>query len=367
MAQTTTRTDVHRPAVLDPADYRAVGSFDLHDTEGYSYIEPEYADRDFAETRHGSWRDDSYGRCQHCGHHLRHGEVYLHTPTGELLAVGMQCATKLDLPDRDAVKDREIGRRRVLARLRGRFVYGDPRARQACEAATAAAVQALENQQPVEYRLRPELDEQTVEALSSRLNSINYKLEHTDNQSLSHSALLVDASRVRKDLYYEVEREIVPVNTFLADLGRKFERDAYLSPKQIEAAWWSAERDRQFEIRNDLMEQQREAENADREPVPVTEGRIQVTGEVVKTDWQENDYGSRKVMVVKDDRGFLLWGSVPDSIYHVEREQRVTFMARVEPSKDQEATDWQPERKADPYFGFFRRPTKAAILSEDGK
>lgn len=308
---TTTRTDVHRPAILDPADYKAVGSFDLHDTEGYEYIEPEHADREHAETRHGNWNDEHYGRCQHCGHHLRHGEVFLHIPSGELLAVGMTCATKLDLPDRDAVTDRLIGRRRVLARLRGRFVNGDPRARQACEAATAAAVTALEN----------------------------------SDLSLS---------------------EMKTVNTFLADIGRRFEREAYLSPKQIEAAWWSAERDRQYAIRLDLQEQQREAENADRDPVPVSESRIQVTGEVVKTDWTEDTgYGSRKVMTVKDDRGFLVWGSVPDSIYNVEREQRVTFMARVEASKGQEATDWQVERKADPYFGFFKRPTKAEIIEEN--
>jgi hypothetical protein len=363
MTMTATRTDVHRPSVLDPADYQAVGSFDLHDTEGYSYIEPEYADHDFAETRHGSWRDDSYGRCQHCGHHLRHGEVFVHIPTGELLAVGLQCATKLDLPDRDAVKDREIGRRRVLARLRGRFVYGDPRARQACEAATAAAVQAAENQRVPEYAEKPSLHPAEAEQLRTRLHEVEEELSSMVSGHPSAAARLADATRLRDQLYDRIDPlEVVQVNGFLADLGRKFERDAYLSPKQIEAAWWSAERDRQYAIRKDLQEQQREIENADREPVPVSEDRIQVTGEVVKTDWQENDYGDRKVMTVKDDRGFLVWGSVPDSIYHVEREQRVSFMARVEPSKDQEATDWQVERKADPYFGFFKRPTKAEII-----
>lgn len=263
----------------------------------------------FAQTEHGDW-GAAIGRCQHCGQSLRYGTYYLHKPTGELLAVGLQCATKLDLPSREAIADRAHTQRRVLAKVRGRFLSGDPRARQAVEACTAEAVQALRN--------------------------------------------------------YEGDGDVVPVDSFLCDLGRKFERDGHLSDKQLEAAWWAAERARQHTVRQDLWEQERAERDKDREPVPVTDERIRITGTIIKTDTHEYDgpYGPeyRDVMTVQDDRGWLVWGTKPGSLGNVQKDDRVTFMARVEPSTDREETDWQTAKQADPYFGFFKRPTKAEAL-----
>lgn len=85
---------------------------------------------------------------------------------------------------------------------------------------------------------------------------------------------------------------------------------------------------------------------------PVPEDRLQVTGKVVKTDWKEGFQGdSRYVMIVLDDRGFRVWGTVPKAIASkVEAGVRVTFLARLERS-DRDET-----------FGFFSRPSKAAIV-----
>jgi hypothetical protein len=54
-------------------------------------------------------------------------------------------------------------------------------------------------------------------------------------------------------------------------------------------------------------------------------------------------------MLVKDDRGFRVYGTVPGDIIGVANGDRVRFDAAVEPSKD------------DPKFGFYKRPTKATI------
>jgi hypothetical protein len=101
-----------------------------------------------------------------------------------------------------------------------------------------------------------------------------------------------------------------------------------------------------------LEDKRREvARTADAEPVPVTRERIVITGEVIKVAVQENDYGSRDVMTVEDDRGFRLWGSVPSSLDFDEiKNKRITFSATVTPSD------------RDPKFGFFKRPTKAEII-----
>jgi len=98
---------------------------------------------------------------------------------------------------------------------------------------------------------------------------------------------------------------------------------------------------------------QRAAEQAEldaAEPCPT--GRVEITGEILATKLQESYYGDTWKMLVKDDRGFKVWGSIPSSL-HASRGARVTFMAAVEPSRD------------DDKFGFYKRPTKAVNLDEE--
>lgn len=100
---------------------------------------------------------------------------------------------------------------------------------------------------------------------------------------------------------------------------------------------------------------------------PVVEGRIKLTGEIVSTKVVHNGYDSVLKMLVKDDRGFKVWGTCPASIeearYARRRAdldrpegkpsiydannfvERVEFVATVMASDD------------DPTFGFFKRPS----------
>lgn len=80
----------------------------------------------------------------------------------------------------------------------------------------------------------------------------------------------------------------------------------------------------------------------------VPEERLEIVGEVLTTKWQDSDWGGAFKMLVIDDRGFKVWGSVPRAIEDdVARGKWVAFVATCEPSKD------------DPKFGFFKRPSKA--------
>ena len=80
------------------------------------------------------------------------------------------------------------------------------------------------------------------------------------------------------------------------------------------------------------------------------EGRIVITGIVLAFKLQSSQFGDTPKMLVQDDRGFRVWGSVPKSLDDAERENRITFTATVTAS-DRDAK-----------FGFFKRPTKAEIL-----
>ena len=103
-------------------------------------------------------------------------------------------------------------------------------------------------------------------------------------------------------------------------------------------------------------ELERKRERAESAPVPVTDERITVTGQIIKVGFKEgwgyND-PARKVITVRDDHGFKLWGTCPSAIDRAEQGDRVTFTARVERS-DRDET-----------FGFFSRPTKPAIVEAE--
>lgn len=103
------------------------------------------------------------------------------------------------------------------------------------------------------------------------------------------------------------------------------------------------------------------ADAAASSPVPTDKPRLVVTGEVVKLRWVDNAYGGSEKMIVRDDRGFRVWGSVPAKLNEdadgmlsvetmLEEGMRVTFTAAVVPSED------------DASFGFFKRPTKASRI-----
>lgn len=84
-------------------------------------------------------------------------------------------------------------------------------------------------------------------------------------------------------------------------------------------------------------------------PSPVVEGRIEIVGKVSTTKWVDNAYGGALKMLVLDDRGFKVWGTVPSAL-EVEQGYRVGFTATVTASTDDES------------FGWYKRPSKAEVL-----
>lgn len=112
-------------------------------------------------------------------------------------------------------------------------------------------------------------------------------------------------------------------------------------------------------------EQQREVEKAAQVAEliePCFTGRGVITGTILRTEVKDNGFQLRTVMTVLDDRGFKVWGTLPASleghfaadsgsewIEGAQQGDRITFTATVEPK--------------DETFGFFKRPTKAEVIS----
>lgn len=121
---------------------------------------------------------------------------------------------------------------------------------------------------------------------------------------------------------------------------------------------------------NAKRDAERAAERAS--AAPVVTGRVEIQGEVVSTKSYETDYGTAYKMLVKDARGFKVYGSIPSNLWN-EVEllgsyrksawgetdgvmnklvgMEIKFTATVEASNDDEL------------FGFFKRPAKAEVVA----
>ena len=112
-----------------------------------------------------------------------------------------------------------------------------------------------------------------------------------------------------------------------------FERDAS-GPDH-----WSEQDEQRAEVAS-----KRAAEDADAEDAP--SGRVEVRGVVLSTKFQESEYGSTLKMLVKDERGFRVWTTVPGSMMmDVDTGLPVHIRVTLTPSDD------------DAKFAFGKRPT----------
>lgn len=134
-------------------------------------------------------------------------------------------------------------------------------------------------------------------------------------------------------------------NDFVADVRRRFEGSyPQLSERQVEAL--ESAYDKHLE---------RQAEKAERDSkpiVPVSAGQgVTIKGKIISTKWQASQYGETLKMLVEDDQGFRVFGSVPGSLMVEDLPgRRVSFIANVTKS-DRDET-----------FGFFKRPRKAMFI-----
>lgn len=97
------RTDCHRPGAIIPRDYEAILSYSLpgQDEPGCCLTEARELWMPGGVLPRDS-RVGSLGSCGVCGSRFRHGDIYVHVPTGHIITMGHDCAAKYDLvADRD--------------------------------------------------------------------------------------------------------------------------------------------------------------------------------------------------------------------------------------------------------------------------
>lgn len=293
-----TRTDTHSPKHFEPSEYREVGYFDNHHEDGGCWMDHSAFDAETVANFEGNY--ESRGKCDHCGAGpLRYGVVFLHVPTNELVVTGTICAARLNLASRSDFERRQLLELAVRKAKRARW------AAESEDNAQAAAI---------------------LEAV----------LETEGQWRDANEAAYMNGTR----------NTVQAPNSFLLDVAFKFRRYGSLSEAQVAAVIKSAARDAEFAARRAA-----EAEALAAAP-ELAEGRYELTGKVLSTKWQDNDFGGSLKMLVQLPEGNKVWGTVPSAI-NPSKGDTVTFTAKVERSRD------------DAHFGFFSRPTKAAVSTEE--
>jgi hypothetical protein len=262
------RTDVHRPSAIVPAHYLERVWYSLaHDFEGWPQppinIDNVIRAQDIAHAA-GKRTFGNLGNCGVCGAHFKHGTLFVHEPTGDLLHMGYDCAAKYEcLVDASAA---EIERDRIHAAT----------ARELTRQRNAAERQAF-------------LDEHAgLEAV------------------LAAGELPASQFQIAADDY-----RMLGAHGVLADLSRKFSRFRELSPKQVMLAISLYERittppaTRPVEIKA---------------IAPTGTGdRVTFTGEIVSVKLSHSqEWGPSWKCTIKitneDGSVWLAWGSIPNDL-----------------------------------------------------
>tara|TARA_R110000796_G_scaffold36417_1_gene92764 strand:- start:8 stop:778 length:771 start_codon:yes stop_codon:yes gene_type:complete len=176
----------------------------------------------------------------------------------------------------------------------------------------------------------------TPELVAQQKEEDKIKLEKDLKEFFNLHPVLIEAW----ELYINHE-EVDYFQDAFFDIYNKLLQYGSLSSKQIEFCYNMLS---DFEEKQ-IARKEQAILDANAEPVPVTDERMQITGKILATKYVENDWGGSMKSLVQDDRGFKVWGTS-----QADKGDRVTFMARVEVSQD------------DPKFGFYKRPTKVQIL-----
>jgi len=270
---TTTRTDIHSPANLNPEHYEFVLAFDAAEgarsEEAVQYrinvIAPLLA---AAAAAHTAGRV-AYGdatRCDHCGAHIRYVGLFRHIPTGDILAIGETCAE-------------------------GRMTYSEAEFDRLRKAAA--------------------LDRQAQRIL----------IEWTD-------------FKAQRELSVDWDALAASENDFIADVLRKGRNYGNLSDRQVDAIVKAHARDLEYAARR--AAEAANALPTTPVPTGdglTIEGKVLST-KWVENDF--GCTLKMLVEVEVDGAAFKLWGSVPRAI-DPERGDRVRFVGNVERSNDDEA------------------------------
>lgn len=290
------RKDIHRPAAIEPADYEFVAFDYLPSSPGdlgaaMFLAEQRKAKRAHMERTGGVYSGHEHGGlCHICGSvNAIYSASFYHAKSNRYIKTGLDCAQKLECAGIDAFKKNvKKAKEAAAGKRKAQAILQEKGLGKAWELYVGDTARDRELTR----------DENTLFDIVSRL----VKWGNISDKAAA----------------------------FLGQLLDRIERAPEIAAEKAAA---------------------KALEMANAKPVPRSEGRVLVKGEVLSIKEQELMYGVQIRMLVKSEDGFKLFGSVPSAILDkVERGSVVEFNASIKPSDD------------DKFFGFFSRPSKAKVI-----
>lgn len=315
------RKDVHRPSAINPAEYVFVALECIKiESLGDCYVIQEQREilrAHMARTGGTYSRHEHGGNCHVCGASAVYTILFYHEASNSYIRTGGDCADKLHMSYdgdmnafRKAITD---ARHAVAGKKKAAAILTDA----GYEAAWTLFISPAKLG---ECATCQQIAENAVEPFYHRCTAIEPKEEQTIRDIVSKLVKYGSLS-----------------DKALAHIGRNL--------------GWIAERP--------AREAKKAAEREAAEECP--NGRVDITGEVLSTRQDETDFGTVTKVLVRDDRGFKLWGTRPtikagvdehgmNNYDCAEKGDRISFSAVVSPSD------------TDNKFGFYKRPTKGKML-----
>lgn len=297
----TTRTDIHRSSAIDPSQYAYVGILHMkieHLDDCFVANEERRRCREHMDRTGGRFSTHEHGgTCDVCGANAKYLVLFHHVATNEYLRLGNDCAAKLDM---------------------------------GCAEAFRAFKRSIDDARKLQ---------------KGRMKA---------------KAILGDAGHARAwELFCDIKAESTKDRKTLISIIAQIVRRGSASEKQLAFVGELAKRvDNSQAYEADRLAKI-EAERLAAQDCP--SGKVAIRGRVLSTRVDVGMYGEQFKMLVQDERGFKVWGTIPSSLltfacrdaesYEFQRSLArgdvVSFVATVEPKSD------------DPKFGIFKRPTKA--------
>jgi hypothetical protein len=272
-----TRTDIHRPSAINPADYTYVAIEYLNpegDIRACHFLNHnrEIIRQHMAETG-GKWSNHQHGgNCHVCGAHAIYTVGFYHAATNTYIRTGMDCAEKMDMADAEMFRTHR--------------------------AITAEVANAREYARGVKKA-------QAVLAEAGLMDAWKFYAEPDSN--------------VRAAWKFE-EATIADIVGKLVKYGSVSEKQLAFVKRLVDAIPARAEK-----------EAAKAAEKAAAADCPT--GHIEVDGVVLSIKEQETAFGYVTKMLVQHATGWKVWGTVPSNLT-INKGDRVAFTATVERSAD---------------------------------
>lgn len=316
------RTDIHRPSAINPEEYELIALMTVREDsleDMFQLANERAAFVSHLESTGGRFsqheQSEGAGQCQVCGAHCIDYAIFYHASTNTYIKTGFDCASKLEMGDERRFRDFRKARKSAEELIKGK------------------------------HKAYATLEENELLDAWDMYEQLARRFDYAESLDLDQ---------------YGFE-QVVNAYEVAADLVDKLVKYGSLSNPQ-----WKLLGAMVSKARNarDNYEK-RQAERAQSESVP--QGKAPVTGEVISAKQKDTPFGVQTKMMVRDDRGFKVFGTAPNSILQQIRTtedgivtidldnlkgKRVSFNANLKPSDDDET------------FGFFSRPSKAKLIEE---